>query len=98
VKYKKDGTIGGGGVTWVEHRSTGDVTISSTVLTSMSIVGTTAVIDGQARVNGSGAYPLRVIVTDNGSPGVNRDLFGLQASPAISFNPVAITSGNIQVH
>jgi hypothetical protein len=98
VQYKKDGTLGGGGVSWVEHLSTGDVTIRSTVLTSMSIVGATAIIDGQASVNGSGAYPLRVIVTDNGSPGVNRDLFGLQVPPAVSFSPVAITTGNIQVH
>jgi hypothetical protein len=98
VKYNQDGTIGGGGVSFVEHLSTGDVTIRSTVLNSMEIVGTTAVIDGQGTVNGSGAWPLRVTVTDNGTPGVNRDLFGLQASPAISFDPVAITSGNIQVH
>ncbi len=98
VKYQKGGSFGGGGVTFVEHLSTGDVAISSTVLTSMAIVGTTAVIDGQASVNGTGSVALRVTVTDNGSPGVNRDLFGAVALPTVSLSPVAITSGNIQVH
>jgi hypothetical protein len=98
VKYNKHGTIVGGGVSWVEHRSTGDVRIHSTALTSMAIVGTTAVIDGHASVNGTGAWPLRVTVTDNGTPGIHRDLFGLQASPVISFKPVAIASGNIKVN
>lgn len=98
VKYNKNGTIGGGGVAMLLHRATGDVRISSTSLASMSIVGTTAVIDGQASVNGSGSFPLRVIVTDHGEPGINRDLFGVQASPTVSSNPVPISGGNIQVH
>jgi hypothetical protein len=63
----------------------------------MSIVGTTAVIQGQASVNGAGAYAVRVTLTDNGEPGRN-DTFGLQAAPVVAFNPVTITTGNIQVH
>lgn len=38
-----------------------DFTVRSTTLTSMSIVGTTAVIQGQASANGAGSYPLQVI-------------------------------------
>jgi hypothetical protein len=97
VKYQKDGTLSSGGVTYIEHRPTGDFTVRSTVLTSMSVVRTTAVIQGQASVNGAGSYPFQLTVTDNGESGVN-DTFGLQASPSPSFKPVAITSGNLQVH
>jgi hypothetical protein len=54
-------------------------------------------------VNGTGGYSLQAVVTDNGEPGINRDLFGLQLtggtlSPPISFAPALITSGNIQTH
>ena len=97
VKYQKDGKLSGGGVTYIEHRATGDFTVRSTALTSMSIVGTTAVVQGQASVNGTGAYPLQVVVTDNGEPGRN-DTFGLQAGSSVGFNPATLTAGNIQVH
>ena len=39
-----------------------------------------------------------VTVTDKGSPGIKRDMFGLQASPVVSFNPVAISKAEIKVH
>ena len=102
VKYPKSGALQGG-LTFVEHRAGDDVTVSTTSLTSMSIVGKTAVIIGQATVNGVGSYTLRATVTDNGEPGVNRDTFGLELSggtlnPPISFAPVVITAGNLQTH
>jgi len=102
VKYMKNGTLNGG-ITYVEHRATGDVTVSSTVLSSMSLVGTTAIILGQTTVNGAAGYTMQLSVTDNGSPGINRDTFGLQVTggalnPPISFGPSAITAGNIQMH
>jgi sugar lactone lactonase YvrE len=102
VKYLKNGALSGG-VTHVEHRASGDVTVSSTTLSSMSLVGTTAVIYGQATVNGVAGYTLQLNVTDNGTPGINGDRFGLQLSggtlnPPISFAPVTITAGNIQTH
>lgn len=102
VKYLKDGTLSGG-ISYVEHRATGDVTVSSTSLSSMSLVGTTAIINGRATVNGVAGYTLQLDVTDNGSPGINHDLFGLQLSggtlnPPISFAPSPITAGNIQTH
>ena len=100
VQYKreKNGSRLIGGIIFLERRSTGSVVVSSTAITSLSIVGASAVIVGRASVNGVGDYPLLVNVTDNGSPGINRDLFGLQAAPTVSLNPVKITGGNIQVH
>ena len=98
VKYQKDGSLQGG-LTYIEHRATGDVTVSTTALTSMSIAGNSAVILGQATVNGAGSYSLQATVTDNGEPGVNHDLFGLKLTgAAISFEPAAITAGNIKMH
>ena len=103
VKYLKNGTLTGG-VTYIEHRASGDVTVSSTTLSSMSLVGTKAIIYAQAMtVNGMAGYTLQLNVTDNGSPGINHDRFGLQLSggtlnPTISFAPATITAGNIQTH
>jgi hypothetical protein len=90
-------------VTYIEHRSTGDVKLSTTSLTSLSLVGNTAVILGQVSLNGTGSYGLQATITDNGEPGVNHDLLGLKLSgatlaPPITFDPAAITAGNIQIH
>jgi hypothetical protein len=65
VKYQKEGAISGGGVLWVQHQPSGDVTVAPTVLTAMAIVGNTAVIDGQASVNRAAPVPFRLVVTDN---------------------------------
>jgi len=102
VKYQKNGALQGG-LTYVEHRTGGDVTVSTTSLTSMSIVGNTAVIMGQATVNGVAGYSLQLTVEDNGEPGVNHDTLGLLLSggtltPAISFAPTTIVAGNLQTH
>ena len=86
VKYLKNGTLTGG-VTYIEHRASGDVTVSSTILSSMSLVGTTAIIYGQATVNGVAGYTLQLSVTDNGTPGINRDTFR-----------VATERGNAGIH
>jgi hypothetical protein len=102
VKYQKDGSLQGG-LTYIEHRTAGDLTVSTTSLTSMSIVENTAVILGVATVGGTGSYALQATGTDNGEPGRNHDLFGLQLNgtalnPPIGFAPAAITAGNIQTH
>jgi hypothetical protein len=105
VKYQKNGLLQGG-LTYIEHRATGDLTVATTSLTSMSIVGitgNTAVILGQATVGGVGNYALQATVTDNGEPGRDHDLFGLQLNgtalnPPIAFAPATITAGNIQAH
>jgi hypothetical protein len=102
VKYLKNGTLSGG-LIYIERRAKRFVTVISTKLTSMSLVGTTAIIYGQATVNGVPGYTLQLNVTDNETPGVNRDTFGLQLSggtlsPPISFAPAKITVGNIEIH
>ena len=102
VKYLKSGSLSGG-ITYIEHRPTGDLSVVSTKLLSMSLVGTTAIISAQATVNGVAGYTLQLNVTDNGAPGINHDTFGLQVSggtltPPISFAPAPITAGEIQTH
>ena len=103
LKYQKDGSLIGG-LAYVEHRPGGDLKVSTTALTSMSIVdGNTAVILGYASVNGAGSYPVQAIVTDNGEPGKNHDMFGLKltnapVNPIVSFDKVTITEGNIKLH
>ncbi len=81
----------------VLHQPDGNVKLSSTVLTSMSIVGTSAVIDGQATVTESGTVPIRVTVADNGEPGINQDLFENRGFARDSLQSPSITSGNIQL-
>lgn len=102
AKYKNDGSLQGE-FTYIEHRPGGDVKIQATSVSSMSIVGSTAIILGQARINGTGNFGFQLTVTDNGEPGINRDVFGLKLSgtslnPPINFDPAVIAAGNIQTH
>jgi hypothetical protein len=96
VKYLKNGNIQGS-LVYKEYRTTGTIVIKSTALTSLSIVGTTAVLQSKATVNGVGGYTIQAVVTDNGEPGIGYDLFGLQALPVVAFAPMPIAGGNIQV-
>ncbi len=108
VKYLKNCNMQGQ-MMFVEHRATGDVTVKSNAMNSLSIVkgtagnGSTAVIVGKATVNGVGNYRFRTTVVDNGEPGTN-DKFGLQVTnPAgeavadLTFSPITLSGGNIQV-
>ncbi len=68
------------------------------------IVGNEGIFAGTATLNGVANYTFRVIVIDNGEPGAS-DQFGLQVmAPGgatvvdLTFSPVTIESGNIQVH
>jgi DNA/RNA endonuclease G (NUC1) len=108
VKYLKNGNTQGH-LIFVEHRAAGDVVVKSNAMDSLSIVkaaagsGSTAVILGRATMNGVGNYRFRATVVDNGEPGAN-DKFGLQVTnPAgeavtdLTFSPVTLNGGNIQV-
>jgi hypothetical protein len=102
VKYLNNGALAGS-LTYTEHRAGGDVTITTTSLTSMSINNNTAVVNAQATLNGAGNYPVQMTITDNGNPGVNHDLFGLTLigsplNPPIAFAPATITAGNVITH
>jgi hypothetical protein len=52
-------------------------------------------------VNGSGSYAIEATLTDNGEPGAGIDQFGLQVTGSpdrgLTFAPLTITSGNLQV-
>jgi hypothetical protein len=70
---------------------------------SLSIVNGTAVIIAKATLNGVGNYGIRVTAIDNGDPGTS-DKFGLTTTapngtgvPSLSFAPVTLRGGNIQV-
>jgi len=72
-------------------------------MVSLSIVNGTAIIITKATVNGVGNYNIRVTAIDNGEPG-SSDQFGLLTTaptgsnvPSLSFAPVTLQGGNIQV-
>jgi hypothetical protein len=101
-KYLKNGQIQGG-LLYIEHRASGDVMLKSNALTALSIVGNTAVLVSKATLGGVGNYSFQATVIDNGEPGTN-DQFGLQVTGPggaqvsdLTFTPITLTGGNIQV-
>ena len=71
---------------------------------SLSITGDRAVFIGKAKLNGARNYTFTVTVFDKGEPG-RRDKFGLQVTapdgtviPSLTFDPITLRSGNIQIH
>ena len=63
----------------------------------------TAITLGKATLNGVGNYSFQMVATDNGEPGTS-DQFGLQVKDPtrkvvtdLTFSPVTLTGGNIQV-
>ncbi len=102
AKYLPSGNAQGSFV-YVEHRPTGEVTVKSDAIESLSLVSNTAVIIGKATVNGVANHLFRVTVVDNGEPG-SGDLLGLEMwnpagvlVPDLSFGPITLTGGNIQL-
>jgi subtilisin-like proprotein convertase family protein len=102
VKYLKNGNAQGS-LLYIEHRATGDVKLKSNAMQSLSIVGNTGVIIGKATLNDVGNHSFRATVVDNGEPGTN-DQFGLQVTapggvilPDLTFSPMTLRGGNIQV-
>jgi len=102
VKYKKNGAPQGE-LLYMECSPTGSVKLKSTSMQSLSIVGNTGVIIGKATLNGVGNYTFRATVVDNGEPGRN-DQFGLRVTapggaiiPGLTFDPITLSGGNIQV-
>jgi subtilisin-like proprotein convertase family protein len=102
VKYKKNGAPEGE-LLYTECGPTGSVKLKSTSMQSLSVVGNTGVIIGKATINGVGNYTFRATVVDNGEPGSN-DRFGLRVTtsggavvPGLTFDPITLSGGNIQV-
>ena len=104
AKFKNNGSLDGS-LDYVEHRSTGDVHIKGDTIQSLSVVGNTAVFIIQVTLNGVAGYTAQVTVTDNGEPGAGHDTFGLQLTAPnnstvsdLTFSPITIDGGNIQIH
>ncbi|HEX8089456.1 MAG TPA: M36 family metallopeptidase [Blastocatellia bacterium] len=102
VKYLKNGQAQGS-MLYLEHRPGGDVKLKSNSLQSLSVAGNTGIILGKATLNGVGNYGFRATVVDNGEPGTG-DQFGLgvtspngAAVSDLTFSPVTLAGGNIQV-
>lgn len=102
VKYLKSGQIQGSFL-YIEHRPTGDVMLKSNALGSLAIVGNTAIITSKTTLSGVGNYSLIATFVDNGEPGTT-DQFGLKVTdpsnvgaPDLTYSPVTLTGGNIQV-
>jgi hypothetical protein len=77
------------------------VPVKTNSLTSLSVVTNTAVLLSKATVNGVGGHSIQATAIDNGTPGINKDQFGLQVSGSpntgIAFAPQLITGVNIVV-
>lgn len=101
VRYRKNGVPEGEFL--YNECGANNVKLKSTSMQSLSIVGNTAVFISKGTLNGIGNHKFRVTVVDNGEPGRN-DLFGLQVTnpggaiiPGLTFNPITLSGGNIQV-
>jgi Big-like domain-containing protein len=101
VKFKNGATQGE--LLYIECSPTGEVKFKSISMQSISIVGNTGVFIGAATLNGVGKHAFRVTVVDNGEPGRN-DQFGLRVTapggaviPGLTFDPITLSGGNIQV-
>jgi large repetitive protein len=103
VRYTRNGAQGS--FLYVEHRPTGDYTVKSNVMKSLSIVGNQAIIlTKNAVVNGIGNYSVRAVVVDNGSGPTDQygmTLYGpsnaVVSDEDFSSAPATLTSGNIVV-
>ena len=102
VKYKSNGAPQGE-LLYIEHRPTGLVKLKSNAMQSLSIVGNTGVFIGKATLNDVGNHTFRATVIDNGEPG-SSDQFGLRVTapggaviPDLTFDPITLSGGNIQV-
>jgi hypothetical protein len=102
VKFQRDGNAQGY-LLYIEHRPTGEVKLKSNAMQSLSIFGAAGVFIGKATLNDVGKHTFRATVIDNGEPGGN-DQFGLQVTapggaiiPGLTFDPITLSGGNIQV-
>ena len=92
-----------GSFIYSEHRPAGDVTLRSVSLTSLTIVGNTATIQGTATVNDAPGYTFKLIVTDSSELGAT-DQVALEVTgpggisvPDLKFAKTTISSGNLVV-
>jgi hypothetical protein len=58
----------------------------------------TAQVFGNATINGSGSFPFRIRMTDNGDPGIGQDVYGIIISTGYVSGDKILEGGNIQIH
>jgi hypothetical protein len=79
------------------NHETGDKLQATMQMTA--IAGDTAVITGEAQINGDGLpHPFVATLVDNGEPGRNNDLFTLVVDNVELVSAMPLGGGNIQVH
>jgi hypothetical protein len=99
--YGKSGKMGGS-LVYTEHRSTGDVTLRSTVVGGLVFKAHKAYFVGKATLDGGGEYTVVATVLSNRYRH-GKDRFGIrlianhQFVPDLSFSPADIVSGTAQV-
>jgi hypothetical protein len=101
VKYRRDGTPQGG-LIYAERRPGGFLTLQTSSVQSLSVVGNTGVLFGKASVNGVPNHTFRATLVDSSKSG-RGDRFGLQViSPSgtivtdMTFDPINLRGGNIR--
>jgi subtilisin family serine protease len=102
IKYLKNGNAQGSFL-YIEHRPTGDLVLKSNALGNLAIVGTEAIPNGKATLNGVGNHNFIGRIIDNGEPGIN-DQFGLRVTNPngtvvidLTFDPITLSGGNVSV-
>jgi hypothetical protein len=88
---------------YVESRPSGDYTIQSKSVESVTMNGNTAVVVARVSINGGGNYLARITFVDNGDPGTE-DKYGMEITlpsgmpvPDVTFAPRTIASGRIRL-
>lgn len=94
AKVGNDGSSIHGNLTYQDH-GIQDRMVKSTSITSVSVSGNCAQLNGTATVNGSGAFGFQVQVCDNGEPG-SSDTFSINMSDGYAAMGV-LRGGNIQI-
>lgn len=85
-----------GQLSYTDHDKNGIKVKSKRVTDYIVIDPVTRQINGIAEVNGKGSFTYKVIVVDNGEPGIN-DTFSLELSNGYSASGI-MKGGNIQLH
>jgi hypothetical protein len=102
VKARSNGSLTGE-LIYIEHQHHGLTLLKSVSIQTLSITGDTGVFTGKAKLDGANNYKFRVTVIDKGEPG-RHDKFGLEVTAPngstvhdLTFDPITLRSGNIQV-
>lgn len=80
---------------YIDHMA--GIHVKSVSITSYAGTGNTRTFSGEAKINGELGFTFTVIVTDNGEPGRNSDIFSIEISNGYNASGV-LAGGNVQLH